>query len=94
MFRHEPKGKEKGEWFLLLANVTRKQLGMDDPTGEMIFIADVKYEPGRIQELLHEPGFARAYHMNKEQCLAILLDGTVSMENVRTLIDNGFSLNE
>ena len=94
VFRHESKGKEKGKWFLLLANVTRKQLNMDDPTGETIFVANVKCEPDRVLELLHEPGYARAYHMNKEQWLSILLDGTVSMEKIKALIDNSFILTE
>lgn len=94
IFRHEPRGSEKGKWFLLLANVTRKQLGLDDPTGEVIFVANVKCDPFKIDELVRENGFARGYHMSKKDWLSILLDGTVDMQTIESLVQQSFELTD
>lgn len=91
IFRHPNQGR-KGKWFLLLATVTRSQLGLDDLTGEVIFIANVKCEPERIDELIHESGFTRGWHMNKKLWLSILLDGSVPLDRVKELIDQSFKL--
>lgn len=92
IFRHVSQGKRKGKWFLLLATVTRSQLGFDDLTGEVIFIANVKCDPEQIDELIHEPGFARGWHMNKKLWLSIMLDGSVPLGHVKKLIDQSYEL--
>ena len=59
---------------------------------EMIYIADVKCDPDRIDELVRKKGYARAYHMNKQQWMAVMLDGSVPLENVESRIEGSFLL--
>lgn len=49
--------------------------------------------PDLVQSLIHDnPGFRPAYHMNKQRWVSILLDGSVDIDNIRTLIDTSYDL--
>lgn len=73
------------KWFAAVLEVGRDKLGL---SGEgMVDVINVKCEPLLIGSLRTQPGFHPAYHMNKDKWISIRLDGSVSEEEIRNLID-------
>ena len=80
-----------GKWFALVMRVTKKQLGL--PGGEAgVYVVNVKADPDFISFMAGKDGFLRAYHMNKEKWITILLDGTVPLPQVKSSVETSFLL--
>lgn len=68
----------------------RQILGLD---GEgFVDVMNVKCDPILVGSLRLKNGFLPAYHMNKDKWISILLDGSVSKEEIFPLIDESHSL--
>ncbi|WP_300272975.1 MmcQ/YjbR family DNA-binding protein [uncultured Oscillibacter sp.] len=78
------------KWFAALMEVSRKQLGLEG--AEMVDILDLKCDPRLIGTLRESPGFLPAYHMNKANWITVLLDGSVTMEDLMPLLDLSYDL--
>lgn len=85
VFRHTNNKK----WFALIMSVGRDKVGV---SGEgLIDVINLKInDPILHDELVHEDGISRGYHMNKQHWITVLLDGTVSEDKVNNLIDISF----
>lgn len=81
-------GDEK--WFGLVMNVTKDKLDLKGD-GE-VDILDIKSHPDKVDHLKSRDGFRPAYHMNKEHWLTVLLDGSVSKDDVFALLDESYEL--
>ncbi len=91
VLRHENiAGEKKAKWYGIIMDVKASSLGL--PGDEYIDILDVKLEPDTVAFLRNIKGYLPAYHMNKQNWITILLDGTVSMEKIRQHIDESFVL--
>lgn len=86
VFRHQNNKK----WFALIMSVSKSKLGAIGT--EMIDILNVKCDPIMIGSLRKEKGFFPAYHMNKTNWITVALDGSVSDEKVKCLLDISFDL--
>ena len=86
VFRHG--GNRK--WFALLMEVSKKKLGL--PGDGALDVLNVKCDPVLLGSLLGERGFFPAYHMNKENWISILLDGTVSADEIKPLLELSYQL--
>lgn len=88
VFRHT--GNRK--WFGLIMTVRRSVLGLhgDDP----IDILNLKCDPVLGVSLRQEPGFLPGYHMNHNQWLTIMLDGTVPMDRIDNLISMSYDMTD
>ena len=53
-------------------------------------VVNFKCDPILIGSLRGEPGIFPAYHMNKEQWLTAALDGSVSDEQIKMLLDMSY----
>ncbi len=78
------------KWFGVVLTVKRDKLGL--PGEGPIDVLNVKCEPALIGSLRMLPGFLPAYHMNKDNWISILLDGTVSQEEIKTLLDMSYQM--
>lgn len=78
------------KWYGILMNVPRERLGL--PGDGIVDILDVKCDPNLSGSLRTEKGYLPAYHMNHENWLTVLLDGTVSLEQIFSLIQMSFEL--
>lgn len=86
VLRHNSSDK----WYSLVMNVEKEKLGLK---GEgSVDILDLKAPPELIGSLRQNKGFLPAYHMNKEHWITILLDGSVAMEEIYSLIDTSYEL--
>ncbi|MCD7723710.1 MAG: MmcQ/YjbR family DNA-binding protein [Clostridiales bacterium] len=86
VLRHQDNEK----WYGIVMDVPKNKLGL--PGIDVVEILDVKCEPLMIDLLRQSPGFFPGYHMNKTNWLSILLNGTVSDNQIMELIDISFQL--
>lgn len=91
VLRHKQQpGEKKAKWYGLIMNVNRKTLGLEGK-GE-VDILNIKCNPEMMDLVQMSKGYLPAYHMNKANWISVLLDGTVSLDNVKQLIDESFAL--
>lgn len=81
IFRH-PASKK---WYAALMRVLPEKLGL--PSGEVLDIMDIKCGIIMIGSLLSTKGFLPAYHMNKNHWISIILDGSVSDDQIIPLLE-------
>ena len=81
VFRH----KSNRKWFALVADVPKNKLGL--PETGILDVVNFKCSPLLIGSLLGERGFFPAYHMSKENWITVALDGSVSDEQIKMLLD-------
>lgn len=86
VFRHAGSGK----WFGLVMDVPREKLGLDGR--ERVDILNVKMNDPRWAALLVEqPGYLRGYHISRGNWVSILLDGTVSPDEICERLAESFT---
>lgn len=79
-----------GKWYAIIMRVKRQILGLD---GEgFVDVMNVKCDPILVGSLRMKNGFLPAYHMNKDKWISILLDGSVTKEEILPLIDESYNL--
>ena len=81
VFRH-PASKK---WYAAMMRVLPEKLGL--PSGESLDIMDIKCDTIMIGSLLSTEGFFPAYHMNKNHWISIVLDGSVSDDQIIPLLE-------
>lgn len=84
--------KENRKWFALIMYVKRFSLGL---FGEgSIDVLNLKCGSDLAGSLRLREGILPAYHMNRKHWISILLDGTVPLDQISSLIDISFDLTE
>lgn len=78
------------KWYGLVMDLSRAKLGL--PGEGTVDVLNVKCDPrisGSVRQL---PGIFPAYHMNRESWITVLLDGTVDLAQVDTLLSLSYDL--
>lgn len=78
------------KWYAVVMTVPKQKLGLDGEGEKDILV--VKCDPILIGSLLHNDGYLPAYHMNKSNWIAILLDGSVPTADIEKWIDVSYDL--
>ena len=84
VFRHT----ENRKWFALILDVPQNKLGL--PGTQRMDVVNVKCDPILIGSLRAEHGIYPAYHMSKDTWITVALDGTVTPETIKALLDMSF----
>lgn len=81
---------ESGKWFALFMNVERSRLGLagDGPVPVVTLKADADF----IMLAAGKDGILPAYHMNRRHWISLLLDGSVTEDNIFACIDRSWQL--
>ena len=82
--------KENTKWYALIMDVKRDSLGLEGD--EVVDIINVKCDKLMIGSILQNDGYFPAYHMNKENWITIILDGSVPIEEICGLIDISYGM--
>ena len=82
--------RDSKKWFAIIMNVDRSVLHIEGDG--RVDIMNVKCDPILGGSLRLNEGYLPAYHMNHEQWLTILLDGTVPFEDITPLLDMSYEL--
>lgn len=78
------------KWYAVVMDLPRATLGLD---GDGIIDAvNVKCNPVLIGILRNAPGYRRAYHMNKEHWITIVLDGSAPADEIFNLVRESFNM--
>jgi len=85
------KNPDNGKWYALIMNINKSKIDTGD--GE-VEILDVKLDEKKIKDLLNRKGFYKAYHMNKNTWISILLDDTISDEEIIGYIEESHKFTE
>lgn len=83
------RNKNNDKWYAAILNIDKSKI--DDGSGE-VEIIDIKSDENTIQTMIRKKGYYEGYHMNKKNWLTIILDDTLSDEEIINLIDISYSL--
>jgi len=78
------------KWFALIMDVPYKKLNIEKEG--IVNVINLKNIPEMMGVLRKREGILPAYHMSKEYWITVLLDGTVSKQEVYELIDLSYEL--
>lgn len=82
------RNKNNKKWYGIIMNVDYKKFYKKDGK---VDIMNIKLNPSKIDNLINEEGFFRAFHMNKKTWISIILDDTVKDEKIMELIDESYN---
>lgn len=86
VFRHQSNRK----WFAVIMEIPRIKLGLSG--AEVICIVNLKCDPRLVGSFRLEQGIYPAYHMSKDHWLSVVLDGTVSDDKLKFLLEMSYDL--
>lgn len=86
VFRH----KENNKWYAVLLTISKRKLGID--SDEIVDVIDLKALPEDIEKIVDNNRYFLGYHMNKKHWFTIILDGSVSIENIFDFIDMSYKM--
>ena len=82
--------RDNNKWYAVIMNVPKDKLGL---TGtEKVDILNVKCDPEMAGSLRMIKGILAGYHMNKENWISVLLDGSVDENMIFNLVDMSYDL--
>ena len=84
VFRHSNNQK----WFALIMDIPQNKLGLQG--SDLLDVVNLKCDTLLIGSLRCEPGFFPAYHMNKDSWITVALDGSVSDDKIKMLLDASY----
>ncbi len=84
-------GRNK-KWFAIIMRIPANRLGLKGD--ETIEIMNLKNYPDAVSMLRGIDGIFPAYHMNKENWLTVILNGTVPLGMIFDLIDQSYNIIE
>ena len=79
---------DNGKWYAIIMDVPKCKLGLDGI--DRVDILDIKCSPEVRDTLLCRQGFLPAYHLNRNNWITVLLDGTVDKDTVIKLLDESY----
>ena len=82
--------KDTQKWYALLMNISVKRLGLDG--NEMVEIVDLRFDVDELPNNIDNKSFFAGYHMNKKHWITILLDGSVSLDEIVDYVDKSYAL--
>ncbi len=81
------RNKDNLKWYGIIMNINKNKLDKED---REIEILNVKLDENKIKGLLKRPGFYKAYHMNKEKWITIILDDTIDDKEIMEYIKESY----
>ena len=70
--------------------ISAKHLGLDYDS--QVEVMDLHINPDKMADLLKNPGYLPGYHMNKKHWFSVILDGSVSNDELFSRIDESYTL--
>lgn len=81
--------KDSGKWYAVIMTVKGDKFGHSTEKDEVI---DVRATPEEIDRVVDGKNYFRGYHMNKKHWLTIVLDGSVSNEELLKRLCDSYAL--
>ena len=84
------RNKNSKKWSGIIMNIDYAKL--DKTKKGEVEIIDIKPDKNEIQELIKKNGFYPAWHMNKENWIALILNETLSDSEIMKYVEKSYSL--
>lgn len=81
---------DTNKWFAAVLTVSRRKLGLN--SDEIVEIIDLRLPPEEMEQLVDGKRYFGGWHMNKKHWYTIILDGSVSFEELCRRVDVSYSL--
>lgn len=81
---------DTNKWFAAVLTVSRRKLGLN--SDEIVEIIDLRLPPEEMEQLVDGKRYFGGWHMNKKHWYTIILDGSVSFEELCRRIEVSYSL--
>lgn len=72
------------KWYGLIMNIKKSKI---DTGTDKVDVINLKLDENEIKELITRKGFYKAYHMNKEKWITLILDDTLKDEEIMKYIE-------
>ena len=82
--------KDNRKWYGLIVTISRSKLGID--SGEIVEAIDLRLRPELMTETIDNEKYFPGWHMNKKSWYTMILDGSVSTEEICRRIDESYAL--
>lgn len=82
--------KDTTKWYGAILTVQRNKLGLD--SSETVEIIDLRIAPEQMAELLQRENYYPGWHMNKKSWYTVILDESVSDEELAERIQDSYEL--
>ncbi len=82
--------KDTAKWYAVLLTVSKRKLGID--SDEIVEIIDLRIKPENMPDLIDGSKYFPGWHMNKKSWYTIILDGSVSTEEIQKRTDESYKL--
>ena len=83
------RNQKSKKWYGIIMNIDLSKI--DDGSGE-VEVMNVKLDRNEILSLVNKDGLYPAYHMNKKDWISILLNDTLSDEEIMNLVSESYNL--
>ena len=83
------RNKYNSKWYGIIMNINLSKL--DNGTGE-VEIINLKLDENKVIKLLKQKGYYKAYHMNKKDWISVLLNDTLTDNEIIELINESYNL--
>ena len=77
------------KWYAALLTVSRSKLGFE--SNEMVEVIDLRMKPEEVEKI-DKVKILPGYHMNKKHWITVVLDGTVPIDEIYSLINESYKL--
>lgn len=78
------------KWFAVIGSVPRRKVDPASSSNREVEVINVKVDSAQIKEILSIGGYYPAFHMNKKCWVSIILDDTLSDEEIQERVSNSF----
>ncbi|MBD5454984.1 MAG: hypothetical protein HDR23_00635 [Lachnospiraceae bacterium] len=82
--------KDTGKWYAVVLTVSKEKLGL--PENEIVEIIDLRLQPELMEKIVDNERYFPGWHMNKKSWYTIILDTTVSTEEICKKINASYQL--
>ena len=82
--------KDNRKWYALFMTIPAKKLGLDG--NDPIEIIDLRFDVDELPNKVDGVRYFYGYHMNKKHWITILLDGSVSLDEILGYVDKSYDL--
>ncbi|MDO4648578.1 MAG: MmcQ/YjbR family DNA-binding protein [Eubacteriales bacterium] len=84
--------KDNRKIYGMFMDIQRGKLGLAEDSNEYVDIFNIKIDPDLKMILVGHSGIRSAYHMHAGNWITILLDGSISLEQILPLLDMSYEL--
>ena len=84
------RNKINNKWYLAILTISARKLNID--SDELIEVIDVRYEKGKTKDIIDNTNIFPGYHMNKKSWITLLLNNSLSTEEIYRFIDNSYTI--